>query len=462
MAKLSKEEIDLDLLDKQHQSLVDTRKTVRRLFITFFSLMLLILALAFEPEIFQSKRAETHPITDTQKTNISKDAIDSLNKLQSNDTSETPVQLFGLKVSRGAILKYSSLLLGMIYFLLAVYSTYLDYMRVNFQKSYNELYSITGNKDTSLVDSHRIPHLHTILGDLSTNHPRKGVQILFQILDFIRSFFLYVLPMVIVIVLLGEGVKRATSKLLIGLFFTSPIIVFIGTMLLTREWFFSLKEVLQHMWWKRPRLRKALRGQPLKVGNHNQKIKLFPLTKWFGLLGSVASIVGVLIAIFSSYLGIQGKARTVRLTAETDVRSECNKINAEIINDIARKGSAGSEPLSRDDFSRISINSNGFVEFSSLNQIQYDNLKVDKSGYMRAIVKEGGAIILFVQVRKLEDRIRVLVLKPVNYKDDGYAFLSLSYIERYNDKFFFDKSKFDIAAFDEERQNWREFVATMV
>ncbi|MCH7755250.1 hypothetical protein IH970_09045, partial [candidate division KSB1 bacterium] len=52
MAKLSKEELDLGLVDKLYQNVIETGRIVRRLFVTFFTLILMLSALAFDPGIF--------------------------------------------------------------------------------------------------------------------------------------------------------------------------------------------------------------------------------------------------------------------------------------------------------------------------------------------------------------------------------------------------------------------------
>ena len=49
MAKLSKEQLDLGLVDKLYQNVIETGRIVRRLFVTFFTLMLVLSALDFDP-----------------------------------------------------------------------------------------------------------------------------------------------------------------------------------------------------------------------------------------------------------------------------------------------------------------------------------------------------------------------------------------------------------------------------
>ena len=58
---------------------------------------------------------------------------------------------------------------------------------------------------------------------------------------------LYVLPMFVVIMLLGEGVRRANSMILRSLFYLSPFLVVTGTVALTREWFSETSRVLSQI-----------------------------------------------------------------------------------------------------------------------------------------------------------------------------------------------------------------------
>ncbi len=56
MGNWSKEQLDADVVDKLWQNLIETGRIVRRLFVTFFTLMLVISALTFDPDIFTDKR----------------------------------------------------------------------------------------------------------------------------------------------------------------------------------------------------------------------------------------------------------------------------------------------------------------------------------------------------------------------------------------------------------------------
>ncbi len=52
MASVTKQELDLSLLEKLYQNLVGVGKIVRRLLLLFFTLMILLSVLTFEPEMF--------------------------------------------------------------------------------------------------------------------------------------------------------------------------------------------------------------------------------------------------------------------------------------------------------------------------------------------------------------------------------------------------------------------------
>jgi hypothetical protein len=448
MAKLKKEDLDIDLLDKLYQNLTDTGKIVRRLFIVFFTLMILISALAFEPEIFHSKKASTPSAMEPQKS-ITKDSKDNLKKItQSSDNSETPISIFGLKLPRGAVLKYSSLLLGMLYFFLAVYITYLDFIRKEFIKSYSELYSKTGEKDSSLLERVRIPAFHTVLGELSAYHPRKSIQIIFQIFDFIKSLFLYVLPMVVVIMLLGEGLKRATSKFLITIFFISPILVIVAIILLTREWFIAtgnfFREYILALFRNLLSLRKGLfRKKKRKKLPKVKKEPVLLIVKIGRIMATFGTVVSLIVAIISIINFISKYVQQKGISDLFNIQSK----------EIIPKEIITVESLSRKDFKKILRSSSGLVEFSSLDQIDYDNIKTDKKGYMRAVIKEDSGFKFFVQAKKSGSRTRLLVLKFLNNKRGENLYFTVSYTEVEDGQFIYN-----YANLDEELKNWRDFV----
>ncbi|NIR48411.1 hypothetical protein GWN75_08695, partial [candidate division KSB1 bacterium] len=143
---------------------------------------------------------------------------------------------FGVRLFRGGILKYGSLFLAAIYLMLITYLIYLDYLRTEFIETYTTLYAGAGT-DASLIEKIRIPSFHYIIGDLAVDHPSKFVNWAYQSLNVIKSFVLYVLPMVLVIRVLGIGLQSAASPILKFLLYLSPVLVITATIAITREWF---------------------------------------------------------------------------------------------------------------------------------------------------------------------------------------------------------------------------------
>ncbi len=238
---MKKEDLDFDLVDKLYQNLIQTSKIVGRLFIAFFTLMLLLSALVFEPELFPTNtppgqsRIERLPAQEINLQNTSK--VES-SPDKSGIKPEPVIPLFGFKITQNIILKYSPLILAAIYLMLATYLIYLDFLKKEYFETYEDLYAqAEGEGESSLLYKIRLPNLHYILTDLSSQHSSKFVQLIYQTANVAKSLVLYVLPMVVLVILLGEGVQRASSNLLIAMFYMSPVLVIIGTLVLTRDWF---------------------------------------------------------------------------------------------------------------------------------------------------------------------------------------------------------------------------------
>jgi len=248
---MKKEELDFDLVDKLYQNLILTSKIVGRLFIIFFTLMLLLSALVFEPELFSTNPQPTQLNLENRlpaKELSSQDTlkVDSrLDKLRARP--EPIVPLFGFKITQNIILKYSPLILAAIYLMLVIYLIYLDFIKKEYFETYENLYTqAEGKGESSLLYKIRLPNLHYILTDLSLQHTSKFVQFIYQTADVAKSLVLYVLPMVIVIILLGEGVQRASSNGLIAIFYMSPVLVIIGALALTWDWFIEAGLVFRY------------------------------------------------------------------------------------------------------------------------------------------------------------------------------------------------------------------------
>jgi len=251
MAKLSKEELDLGLVDKLYQNVIETGRIVRRLFVTFFTLMLVLSALAFDPEIFlpDTIPPQAAARSDSLKIDLApeetKEAAAKIN--QAAVRSEPAITLFGVKIARGTILKYSSLLLAVVYLMLTTYLIYMDFLKNEFFEAYRGLYARADEESSALLAKIRFPSFHYILGDLALHHSSRFVQVIYQSVNVIKSLLLYVLPMFVVIQLLGEGVKRASSMILKVLFYLSPALVIVGTIAVTREWFIETGAVLKQL-----------------------------------------------------------------------------------------------------------------------------------------------------------------------------------------------------------------------
>ncbi len=251
MAKLSKEQLDLGLVDKLYQNLIETGRILRRLFFTFFTLILVLSALTFEPKIFPDESPRLEPTAKSDSLALDTGLIETqdaaANRKQIAVRSEPTIPLFGFKISRGTILKYSSLLLAMVYLMLTTYLIYMDFLRNEFFDAYEGLYTQAAEESSALLNKIRFPSFHYILGDLAVYHSSRFVQVIYQSVNVIKSLLLYVLPMFVVIQLLGEGVRRTSSMILKVLFFLSPALVIVGTIAVTREWFIETWVVLKEL-----------------------------------------------------------------------------------------------------------------------------------------------------------------------------------------------------------------------
>ena len=251
MAKLSKEQLDLGLVDKLYQNVIETGRIVRRLFVTFFTLILVLSALAFDPEIFSADTPRSQPTAKsdslTTVLSLAETQDPAAKRNQAAVRSEPAITLFGVKIATGTLLKYSSLLLAMVYLMLTTYLIYMDFLRNEFFGAYRGLYARADQQSSALLAKIRFPSFHYILGDLAVYHSSRFVQVIYQSVNVIKSLLLYVLPMFVVIQLLGEGVKRASSMILKVLFFLSPALVIVGTIAVTREWFIETGMVLKEL-----------------------------------------------------------------------------------------------------------------------------------------------------------------------------------------------------------------------
>ena len=180
---MKKEELDFDLVDKLYQNLIQTSKIVGRLFIAFFTLMLLLSALVFEPELFPTNtppgqsRIERLPaqeinLQDTSKVESSPD--------KSGVKPERIITLFGFKINSSKMLKFSPLILAAIYLMLATYLIYLDFLKKEYFEIYEDLYAqAEGEGESALLYKIRLPNLHYILTDLSSQYSSKFVQLIY-------------------------------------------------------------------------------------------------------------------------------------------------------------------------------------------------------------------------------------------------------------------------------------------
>ncbi len=254
--------------------------------------MLLLSALVFEPELFPTN---TPPGQSRIERLSAKENLQDTSKVVSSpDKSESSpepiIPLFGFKITQNIILKYSPLVLAMIYLMLATYLIYLDFLKKEYFKTYEDLYAqAEGEGESSLLYKIRLPNLHYILTDLSHQHSSKFVQLIFQTANVAKSLVLYVLPMVIVILLLGEGVQRATSNLLIAIFYMSPVLVILGTLVLKRDWFIETGLVFRDFL-------TIVRTKTLK------KIGALRLAKTLPYLGAVSSLITLVIFSVGKFL----------------------------------------------------------------------------------------------------------------------------------------------------------------
>ena len=285
---MKKEDLDFDLVDKLYQNLIQTSKIVGRLFIAFFTLMLLLSALVFEPELFPTNtppgqsRIERLPAQEINLQNTSK-VESSPDKLGSKP--EPVIPLFGFKITQNIILKYSPLILAAIYLMLATYLIYLDFLKKEYFETYEDLYAqAEGEGESSLLYKIRLPNLHYILTDLSSQHSSKFVQLIYHTANVAKSLVLYVLPMVVLIRLLGEGFQRSSSNILNGFFWCGLILVIVGTIALTREWFIQTVSALNFF----PTI---IRSKELI------KAKVFSIARY--IIYILASCVTVIVVVFS-------------------------------------------------------------------------------------------------------------------------------------------------------------------
>jgi len=171
MAKLSKEQLDLGLVDKLYQNVIETGRIVRRLFVTFFTLMLVLSALAFDPEIFSADTPRSQPTAKsdslTADFSLAETQDPAAKRNQAAVRSEPAITLFGVKIARGTILKYSSLLLAVVYLMLTTYLIYMDFLRNEFFEAYRGLYARADQQSSALLAKIRFPSFHYILGDLA-------------------------------------------------------------------------------------------------------------------------------------------------------------------------------------------------------------------------------------------------------------------------------------------------------
>lgn len=211
----SKTELDLSILDKLFTNLGEAGKSARRLLVSFLALLVLVSALYFEPGIFGVN------------TQVTRDAAPS--------TEQIP--FFGLKVPRELVLKYSSLLLSALYAMVGTYLIHLGRLRGELLQAYSTLYGELSVQAPNILAELTFPSFHTIVSELSTDHPSAFVRGLFYGLNFLKSIVLYVLPMVLVLVLLGEGTRRSSSPVLTAVFFLAPLMVVATSLALTRDWY---------------------------------------------------------------------------------------------------------------------------------------------------------------------------------------------------------------------------------
>ena len=107
MAKLSKEELDLGLVDKLYQNVIETGRIVRRLFVTFFTLMLVLSALAFDPGIFLTDTIPPQPTAQsdslTADLSLAETQDAAAKRNQAAVRSEPAITLFGVKIAPGTL-----------------------------------------------------------------------------------------------------------------------------------------------------------------------------------------------------------------------------------------------------------------------------------------------------------------------------------------------------------------------
>ncbi len=190
MAKLSKEELDLGLVDKLYQNVIETGRIVRRLFVTFFTLMLVLSALAFDPGIFLPDTIPPQPTAQSDSLTADLSLADPQNAAAKRNPaavrSEPTITLFGVKIATGTLLKYSSLLLAVVYLMLTTYLIYMDFLRNEFFEAYRGLYAQADQQSSALLAKIRFPSFHYILGDLAVYHSSRFVQVIYESVNVIK------------------------------------------------------------------------------------------------------------------------------------------------------------------------------------------------------------------------------------------------------------------------------------
>ena len=168
MAKLSKEQLDLGLVDKLYQNVIETGRIVRRLFVTFFTLMLVLSALAFDPGIFLTDTIPPQPTAQsdslTADLSLAETQDAPAKRNQAAVRSEPAITLFGVKIATGTLLKYSSLLLAMVYLMLTTYLIYMDFLRNEFFGAYAGLYARADVREQRLAGQDPLPQFSLYSG----------------------------------------------------------------------------------------------------------------------------------------------------------------------------------------------------------------------------------------------------------------------------------------------------------
>ncbi len=223
-----KSELVLSIADKQYNNLMETGKSIKHFFVYFFALLLIVSAITFEPEIFVSAE----------------------DNLKEGINQEQKLTLLGLSIAIDSIVKYSSLALSLIYLMLTTFLVYSNYLYEKLIKTYCTI-------DPSIEENKKVlnyPSMHHIITTLSNDHNSSGIQFVFQILNIVKSFLIYVFPVIIVLALLGEGLNRSDNNYLNIAFYFAPILVFSCMIILTRDWYLliynSMIKAKEYFWSK--------------------------------------------------------------------------------------------------------------------------------------------------------------------------------------------------------------------